>query len=94
MTGRRHVVNLRNASIARNHQLQTTDLYPKCSKNKSNQHLSIPESFLLDPELEPQGGDVEGGAQEGGVGGGVRPLKTKVCDLLMVNHPPNVGRNR
>ena len=44
--------------------------------------------LLLDPELEPQGGDVEGGAQVGGVGGGVRPLKTEVCHIFMVNHPP------
>jgi hypothetical protein len=48
--------------------------------------------FLFDPELQPHCGNVEGGAQVGGGGGGVRPLKTKVCNILMVNPPPYVGR--
>ena len=71
-----------------------TEFHPDHSQNKSNQHLSIHKVLLLDPELEPQGCDVEGGAQVGGVGGGVRPLKTKVCNIFMVNHPSKMGRNR
>ena len=47
--------------------------------------------FPLDPELQPHGGDVEGGdvhpAQVGGGGGRVPPLKTKVCHILMVHNP-------
>ena len=45
----------------------------------------------LDPELQPQGGDVEGGAQVCGGGGGVRPHKTKFCHRLLVKHPLQVG---
>ena len=48
--------------------------------------------LLLHPELQPQGGDGQGGAQVGGVGGGVVPLKTKVCHLLLVEDPTDVGR--
>ena len=43
--------------------------------------------LLLHPELDAQGGDGEGGAQVGGVGGGVMPLKTKVCHFLLVHKP-------
>ena len=43
--------------------------------------------LFLHPKLESQGGDGEGGAQVGGVGGGVVSFKTKVCHLLMVDHP-------
>ena len=50
--------------------------------------------LLLHPELQPQGGDGQGGAQVGGVGGGVVPLKTKVCDLLLVEHPSYVWWDR
>jgi hypothetical protein len=96
MTSRRHVVNLRNESIARNHKLETNrcDYHPDLSRNNSYHHLSISEVLLLDPELQPQGGDVEGGAQVCGGGGGVRSLKTKFCHILMLNPPANMGRKR
>ena len=50
--------------------------------------------LLLHPELQAQGGDGEGGAQVGGVGGGVMPLKTKVCHLLLVHKPLYMCWNR
>ena len=56
-------------------------------------YLSFFEMLLLDPELQPQGGDVEGGVQVGGVGGRVHPLKTKVCHWLLIHHPANVRSN-
>ena len=71
-----------------------TDCHPDHSKNKSIQHLPIYKVILLDPELQSQGGDVECGAQVGGVGGGVRSLKSKFCHILMVNPPAKTGRNR
>ena len=60
----------------------------------SEDHLSLLEVIFLDPELEAQGGDVEGGTQVGGVGGGVHPLKTKVCQRLLVDHPTDVRSDR
>ena len=50
--------------------------------------------LLLDPKLKTQGGDIKGGAQVGGVGGGVCPLKTKVCNKLLVNHPTHMRSHR
>ena len=57
-------------------------------------NLSFLEMLLLDPELQAQGGDVESGAQVGGVGGGVHPLKTKLCHRLLVDHPTHVECQR
>ena len=65
-----------------------------CSSFTNPNHLSILKMLFLHPELQPQGGDVEGGAQVGGVGEGVHPLKAKICHWLLIDHPTDVRSNR